>query len=93
MKPSKTLQHACRVLRKRVQFKGAAFALPSALPFKMSNSEDTRAIQEATRIYVQAWILPVLEAIELGHTADIYRTTHLETGEKLDGSPAEPPQW
>lgn len=93
MKTSQTLQHACRVLRKRVQFKGAQFALPSLLPFKMSNPEDTRAIQEATRLYVQAWVLPIIEAIELGDTPAMYRSTHLETGEKLDGSPAEPPKW
>lgn len=61
---SESLQAACRVLRHRVLFKSAGFTLPGS-PYMQ---DDTAVIREATRLYTQSWVIPILDAIETGDT-------------------------
>ena len=67
MKQSKKIQDACRVLRARVRFENAGLRLPGN-PF---GSDQTAEIRKATRIYVESWIVPLLDAIEEGNLGDI----------------------
>lgn len=74
MPPSKTLIAACKLLRKRVQFENAGFRLPTDEEMKtgvvsgggLSNAADTAKIKEATRLYIESWVLPLIDAIEAG---------------------------
>jgi hypothetical protein len=34
----------------------------------MSNDADTQAVREATRLYCETWIVPIIDAIEQGDT-------------------------
>jgi hypothetical protein len=63
MKTSKTLQVACDYLISKVRLENAVLCL-STTDF---SKDDTPAIREATRIYVESWIVPVLEAIKTGN--------------------------
>ncbi len=65
MKPSKTLQRACRVLKNKVRFKRASFRLSDDAGV-MPNDEDTAIIKKATERYIESWVIPIIEAIEKG---------------------------
>ena len=69
MQTSKTVQSACQVLRARVRFENASLSLSSG----MGNDEDTQRIREATRIYTETWVVPLLNAIERGDTQGLKR--------------------
>lgn len=62
MKVPKVLQLACRRLRAAVRFKQASLRLPGT-PF---SGDDTEAIREATALYMEAWVVPLIDAIESG---------------------------
>ena len=62
---SKTLQKACQTLRDKVRFRTASFKLPGE---RMASEESTAIIREATRLYVESWIIPIIDAIEKGDT-------------------------
>jgi len=68
-KSSLTLQRACQVLRAKVRFANASIQLPGT-PI---GQDDTAVIREATRLYVETWIVPLLDLIERGETAKLAR--------------------
>ena len=62
MKVPLVLDQACEILLSRVRFQRADLRLPGTeFP-----AEDTQAIQEATRLYVESWIVPIIQAIQAG---------------------------
>jgi len=63
--PSKAVQRACKILRKRVRFESASFRLSGE---RMSSEADTAAIREATRLYMETWVVPLIDAIQKGDT-------------------------
>lgn len=63
MKQGKTVQKACDHLINKVRFKKAKFRLGTN---RLSNDADTAAICEATRLYTETWVVPLLEAIRDG---------------------------
>jgi hypothetical protein len=75
MKTSKVLQGACRALRSKVRFERASFALPSSIEGRMANQEDTNAIRAATRLYMESWVIPIIDAIEAGDTRLLHELT------------------
>ena len=64
MKVPKTVEQACGLLIKRVRFETAELTLPDA---PLGN--DTLRIQEATGLYVESWIVPILKLIRDGDLA------------------------
>ena len=85
--PSQTIQRACRLLRARVRFKNASFALGGV----MSNDADTERIRKATRLYTETWVVPLLDAIESGDTATLQLFLRGEHGDKMNGERAKEP--
>jgi hypothetical protein len=76
---------ACQVIRKRVRFDGASIALPTtAFP-----GDDTKAIREATRIYVESWIVPLLDSIESGDMTRIRQYYEFEKGHEMESPNTE----
>lgn len=63
MKQSKTIQAACKLLRHRVQFGKCRLQLPGNNGY---DKNDTAIIQDATRLYLQMWVLPIIDAISRG---------------------------
>jgi hypothetical protein len=63
MKIPKSFQKACQLLIGRVRFSHASFKLGDN---PMSNDQDTELIRAATRLYVETWIVPVIEMIQRG---------------------------
>jgi hypothetical protein len=82
MKVSYTLKHACEVLRRRVQYTDAGLTLPGN--YINSTREDTEAIREATRLYVDSWILPIIDAIESGDTKTLREFTQHDRGTPME---------
>jgi hypothetical protein len=66
-KTSKTVQSACRLLKQRVRYESARLRLPGS----SFDDDDTLKIRLATKIYVNTWILPLLDAIESGNTVQL----------------------
>ena len=62
MKVSRLLDQACQMLLCRVRFQNAALRLPGT---KFPN-DDTQIIREATRGYIETWIVPIIRAIQAG---------------------------
>lgn len=60
MTPSKTVQAACDTLIQRVRYSSASLNLAGST----SQTDDTAAIREATRLYTDTWIIPLLRAIK-----------------------------
>lgn len=76
---TKAVQRACDLLIRLVRFDTdrkdvdgsslmAGLYLPEGYKAKGFPEGDTLAIREATRIYVETWIVPILEAIRTGDT-------------------------
>jgi len=65
---SKTFQRACDVLRSRVRFETARLRFPSNHTMAQ---DDTPVIREATRLYVETWIVPLINAMQSGNAEDI----------------------
>lgn len=61
--PSKAVQRACKSLRERVRFTRAGFDLPG-----MSDEEATRLIKATTQLYMETYVVPLIDAIERGDT-------------------------
>ena len=66
---SKTVQRACRVLKERIRFREAHLRLPGS----SMDDDDTLKIQLATEVYVDSWVIPLLDAIESGDTYQLNR--------------------
>lgn len=65
----KTFQRACDVLRSRVRYEPPAnLRLPGRETLR---ADDTALIREATRIYVETWVVPLINAMQSGDAADI----------------------
>ncbi len=66
MKQSKTVKAACDLLISRVRFETAQFPPPGD---RWTNKEEyTVEVREATRLYTETWIVPLLNAIRDGDT-------------------------
>lgn len=61
MTPSKTVQKACQILKKRVLFS----------PGEADFGEHTDLIRNQTKTYTETWIVPLLDAIERGDTRSL----------------------
>lgn len=59
--PSKAVQRACHLLRKRVRFEMAELHLPPDIGLS-----DTDRIRDACRLYTETWVVPLINAIERG---------------------------
>ena len=69
---SKTFQRACDVLRSRVRFEPVYGHIHLRLPGRETvGANDTVLIQRATRLYVETWIIPIIDAMQKGSAADI----------------------
>ena len=79
MNKEKCIKKACQVLRRKVRFDGAKISLPNT-PFM---SDDTAAIREATRLYVESWIVPLIDCIESGDMTLIKRYYADEPGHMM----------
>lgn len=71
---------ACQIIRKRVRFDEAKITLPTT-PFP---GDDTPAIREATRLYVESWIVPLLDSIESGDMTLIRQYYAFENGHEME---------
>ena len=80
MTKQECVMKACQVLRKRVRYDGAGLALPTT-PFP---GDDTPAIKEATMLYVESWIVPLIDAIESGDMSLIRKYSTTERGHKME---------
>lgn len=78
-KVTRTLQHACRVLRRRVLFLDTGFRLP------MGGMTDSEKVKLATKKWTTEQILPILEAIETGDTDKLQALIELRPGLTTDG--------
>ena len=66
-RPSETLVAACQRLKRLVRYESASLRLETTeFP-----AVDTPAIREATRLYTESWIVPILDAIERGDTREL----------------------
>jgi len=64
-----TFQRACDVLRARVRFEPPCnLRLPGRETLR---ADDTALIREATRIYVETWVVPLIDAMQSGGADDI----------------------
>lgn len=79
MKYEDCIKKACQVLRKRVRFDGAGLRLPTT---EFPN-DDTPAIKEATRIYTESWIIPLIDCIESGDMSPIKKFYQIESGHEM----------
>jgi hypothetical protein len=79
MTKEECVKKACQVLRRRVRYDGASLRLPTT-PFPGDN---TKAIRAATRLYVETWIVPLLDAIESGDMTVIRQFYEFEKGHKM----------
>jgi len=84
-KPSLAIQDACQVLRYRVMFGDAVLRLPGSSVDK----DDTQLIRDATRLYVETWIVPVLDAIERGDTWSLKNQTCRCRKQRMDTNDKE----
>ena len=64
----KTFQLACDTLRNRVRFEGAKMRLPGR---QLMAADDTALIREATQLYVETWIVPLINAMQSGDIARV----------------------
>lgn len=64
-----TFQRACDVLRSRVRYEPPArLRLPGR---ETMSADDTALIREATRLYVETWIVPLINSMQTGSAEDI----------------------
>lgn len=83
MKVAVALKKACQMLRHRVRYKDASLTLPDSVSFDIAN--DTEAIQQATKVYVESWIVPIIDLIECG---DLHALAHI-CSDSLDSDKME----
>ena len=63
-----TFQRACDVLRSRVRFETARLRLPGR---ETMSADDTALIREATRLFTETWVVPLIDAMQSGTMNDI----------------------
>lgn len=80
--PNKITREALQVLRARVRYRTASLRLPGS-PFP---KDDTPAIQQATQLYVETWIVPILNMLERGETRRLQAFLSGETDGDAIGS-------
>ena len=68
MRTTPTYTRALDVLRSRVRFETAALRLPGR---ELVRHNDTPLIREATRVYVETWIVPLIDALQSGEMARV----------------------
>lgn len=85
MTKQQAIAKACQILRKRVRFKTARMQLPGNDTFK----DDTPMIRKATQLYVETWIVPLLDAIELGDTKLVKAYYQTEQGDPIGSENVE----
>jgi hypothetical protein len=78
----KMLERACQVLRRRVLYTDAGFTLDDN--WISETNKDTERIRKATRLYVETWILPIVDAIEAGDAKSLKEFTTNERGLSAD---------
>ncbi len=88
MIPSRNVQRACRILRARVRYANAGLYLPGN---ETIGKHDTVAIQHATRLYTESWIVPLLDAIETGDTASLGWLLNGSDTQHKEGEPFDLP--
>jgi hypothetical protein len=64
---SEIIKTACQVLRSKALFKTAMFGLIDGENETFPNEKDTDKIRAATRIYMQSWVIPILDELEKGN--------------------------
>lgn len=62
MKVPKTYKAAYEVLRAMIRFDGAVICLPGT----GVGGDDTPVIRQATKLYVELWVIPLIDALESG---------------------------
>lgn len=82
-KVSKAVQAACRVIRRGVRFRTACLRLPGT----EWEGNDAPAIRKASKLYVETWVVPLLNAIETGDTRTLQRMCYGKDGDKIDDEP------
>ena len=63
MKQSKTIQLACDYLIKKVRMETAGFKRPGDF---ISSDEYTTEVKNATKLYFETWVIPVIKMIKSG---------------------------
>lgn len=86
--PNKATIHALQVLRKRVRFENANFHYVPAqvIGSNVSSEDNTLAIRRATRLYVETWVVPILNAIEEGDTRFLKEFCQFDSGRNIEDS-------
>jgi hypothetical protein len=79
MNKQEAIAKSCQIIRKRVRFKTARMPLPGNDTFQ----DDTPIIREATRLYVETWIVPLLDAIESGDMTLVKEYYQTEEGDPI----------
>ena len=70
--PTKAVIQACRRIRAAIRFRTAAFHFgPHETTPETKRS--TEAIRRATRLYIESWVMPLIDAIEKGDTGMLQR--------------------
>lgn len=85
MNKQEAVKKACQIIRKRVRFRGASITLPG----NPMSKNDAPTIREATRVYVESWIVPLLDAIESGNMTLVRRFYQTEEGDPIGHEPSE----
>jgi len=68
MKQSKIIAEACDLLIARVRFETAVLSFDRGVGFRKDNTQE---IRDATRLYVETWVVPLLELIRDGKIAEL----------------------
>ena len=79
MNKKEAIEKACQIIRKRVRFKTASITLPGNPTFQ----NDAAIIREATRLYVESWVVPLLNAIESGDMTLVKEYYQTEEGDPI----------
>jgi hypothetical protein len=79
------VKKACQVLRRRVRYDGASLRLPTT-PFP---GDDTPAIREATKLFVETWVVTLLDCMESGDMTRIREYYEFERGHEMSNDQGE----
>jgi hypothetical protein len=71
MKQSKYIKKACKLLKHYISFESASFTDPDR-PYILANDEFTDKIRAATKLYIDSWIIPIIDYIESGNVIGLY---------------------
>lgn len=79
---TKAERRALQLLRSRVRFRCAGFTLPG-----VPSEAATAAIREATSLYMETWVVPLIDALERGDIALLRLMTDRTEGEREPAGP------